>query len=93
MTTFILITQMFPSVMLLVPFYSVINQLKLINTHLGLIIVYISFTIPFSTWMMIGFFKSLPLELDEAARIDAYIRLSLHGTSICSLSFSPIRLI
>lgn len=70
MTTFILITQMFPSVMLLVPFYSVINQLKLINTHLGLIIVYISFTIPFSTWMMIGFFKSLPLELDEAARID-----------------------
>lgn len=70
MTTFILITQMFPSVMLLVPFYGIINRLGLINTHLGLIIVYVSFTVPFSTWMMIGFFKTLPLELDEAAMID-----------------------
>lgn len=70
MSTFVLITQMFPSVMLLVPFYSIINRLGLINTHLGLIIVYISFTLPFSTWMMIGFFRSLPTELDEAAMID-----------------------
>ncbi|QQO10161.1 carbohydrate ABC transporter permease [Breznakiella homolactica] len=67
---FVLITQMFPSVMLLVPFYSVINSLGLINTHMGLILVYISFTTPFCTWMMMGFFKSLPLDLDEAATID-----------------------
>lgn len=68
--TFVLVTQMFPSVMLLVPFYSVINRLGLINTHLGLILVYTSFTTPFCTWMMMGFFKALPLDLDEAARID-----------------------
>jgi multiple sugar transport system permease protein/raffinose/stachyose/melibiose transport system permease protein len=68
--SFILITQMFPSVMLLVPFYSVINTLHLIDTHLGLILVYISFTTPFCTWMMMGYFKTLPLDLDEAATID-----------------------
>jgi len=68
--TFVLITQMFPSVMLLVPFYSVINRLGLINTHLGLVLVYTSFTTPFCTWMMHGFFKALPVDLDEAARID-----------------------
>ena len=68
--TFILITQMFPSVMLLVPYYSVIKTLHLTNTYLGIILVYTSFTTPFCTWMMLGFFKALPLEMDEAARID-----------------------
>lgn len=70
MITFILVTQMFPSVMLLVPFYSLIAKFGLIDTRLGLILVYTSFTMPFCTWMMYGFFKALPLELDEAARID-----------------------
>ncbi len=47
-----------------------IGKLNLLDTHIGLILVYISFTVPFCTWMMLGFFKALPLELDEAARID-----------------------
>ncbi|MDR3758205.1 MULTISPECIES: carbohydrate ABC transporter permease [Enterocloster] len=68
--TFILVTQMFPSVMLLVPFYSIIGKMHLLDTHLGLILVYISFTVPFCTWTMLGFFRALPLDLDEAARID-----------------------
>lgn len=68
--TFILVTQMFPSVMLLVPFYSIVGKLNLLDTHMGLILVYISFTVPFCTWTMVGFFRALPLELDEAARID-----------------------
>ena len=68
--TFILVTQMFPSVMLLVPFYSIIGKMHLLDTHLGLSLVYISFTVPFCTWTMLGFFRALPLDLDEAARID-----------------------
>ena len=68
--TFVLITQMFPSVMLLVPYYSVIKSLHLTNTYIGIILVYTSFTAPFCTWMMLGFFKALPLELDRAAIID-----------------------
>ena len=68
--TFILVTQMVPSVMLLVPFSSIIGKMHLLDTHLGLILVYISFTVPFCTWTMLGFFRALPLDLDEAARID-----------------------
>jgi multiple sugar transport system permease protein len=68
--TFLLVTQMFPSIMLLIPFYKVLKTLGLIDTHLGLIVVYISFAIPFCTWMMLGFFQGIPKELDEAANID-----------------------
>lgn len=68
--TFLLVTQMFPSIMLLIPFYQVLKSLHLINTYMGLILVYISFSVPFCTWMMLGFFKGIPKELDEAAVID-----------------------
>ena len=68
--TFLLVTQMFPSIMLLIPFYKIIQTLGLINTHTALIMTYISFTIPFCSWMMMGYFQSIPKELDEAAAID-----------------------
>ena len=68
--SFLLVSQMFPSVMLLVPFYNVIKTLGLLNTYVGLILVYVSISVSFATWMMMGFFKSIPLELDEAATID-----------------------
>lgn len=73
--TFLLITQMFPSIMLLVPFYRIISMYGLTNTHMGLILPYISFTIPFCTWMMMGYFDTLPISLDESARIDGAGRL------------------
>ncbi|MBU5440693.1 carbohydrate ABC transporter permease [Paenibacillus sp. MSJ-34] len=68
--TFLLVTQMFPSIMLLIPFYKVLKTFGLIDSHPGLIIVYISFAIPFCTWMMLGFFQGIPKELDEAAMMD-----------------------
>lgn len=68
--TFLLVTQMFPSIMLLVPFYKLMSTYGLTNSYLGLILPYISFTIPFCTWMMMGYFDSLPMSLDESARID-----------------------
>jgi multiple sugar transport system permease protein len=68
--TFLLMTQMFPSIMLLIPFYRIIATLGLINTLSALIITYVSFTVPFCTWLMLGYFKSIPKELDEAAAID-----------------------
>ena len=71
--TFILVTQMFPSVMLLVPFYSIIGKMHLLDTHLGLILVYISFTVPFCTWTMLGFFRALPWTLDRSGQIDGCI--------------------
>jgi ABC-type glycerol-3-phosphate transport system permease component len=67
---FLLITQMFPSIMMLIPYYKVLQTLGLINSLAGLVVVYISFTIPMLTWMMMGYFQGIPKELDEAALID-----------------------
>ncbi len=67
---FLLITQMFPSVMLLVPLYAVLSKYQLTNSLLGLIVVYAGTNVAFSTWMIVSYFKTIPLELDEAARID-----------------------
>ena len=72
---FILITQMFPSVMLLIPYYTLLGTYGLNDSLIGLMIVYISFKVPFCSWMMVGYFKTVPLELDEAARIDGCSRL------------------
>ena len=73
-TTFLLVTQMFPSIMLLIPYYKLLDTYGLNDSLLGMTLVYISFTIPFCTWMMIGFFKTIPTSLDEAAIIDGCSR-------------------
>ena len=67
---FLLVTQMFPSVMLVVPFYAVLSHYRLTNSLVGLILVYAATNIAFSTWMMTGYFRTIPLELDEAAQVD-----------------------
>ncbi len=68
--SFLLITQMFPSVMLVVPFYAVLSNYHLTNTLLGLIVVYAATNVAFRTWMLVSYFKTVPIELDEAARVD-----------------------
>jgi len=73
--TFLLMTQMFPSIMLLIPFYKIMQSVGLVNTYAALILTYVSFTIPFCSWMMMGYFKSIPKELDEAAAIDGVSKL------------------
>ena len=67
---FILTTQMFPSVMLYVPYYKLLSMYGLTNSYMGLILVYVASVIPFCTWMMYGFFEAISRELDEAALID-----------------------
>lgn len=68
--SFLLVTQMFPAVMKIIPYYKILTTIHLNNTRTGLLIVYASFSIPFCTWMMYGYFKSIPTGLDEAARVD-----------------------
>lgn len=68
--SFLLVTQMFPAVMKIIPYYKILVNVHLNNTVGGLLIVYASFSIPFCTWMMFGYFKTIPTGLDEAARID-----------------------
>ena len=88
--SFLLVTQMLPSVMLLVPFYNVIKSLGLLNTYIGMILVYISISVAFATWMMMGFFKSIPLELDEAAIIDGCSRFQTFLKVIMPLTLPGI---
>ena len=66
----VLVTQMFPLVVLLTPLYILYLRLRIINTYLGLVIAFTSFTLPFSIWMLKGFVDTIPQELDEAATID-----------------------
>jgi len=72
-----LVTQMFPGALLLIPLYNLMNSLGLLNSSLGLILAYSTVAIPFSTWMLKGFFDTIPYELEEAARVDG---LSQFGT-------------
>jgi arabinogalactan oligomer/maltooligosaccharide transport system permease protein len=66
----ILITQMFPATMLLLPLYIMLIKLKLLNSYLGVIIVYTSTALPFCVWQMKGYYDTIPVSLEEAARID-----------------------
>ncbi len=87
---FLLVTQMFPSVMLVVPFYSVMTKYHLTNSLLGLIIVYAGTNIAFSTWMMVSYFKNIPLELDEAARVDGASSFTIFRKIILPLTVPGI---
>jgi len=66
----ILSTRMFPPVAAALPLFLIFKQIKLLDTHLALIIANTVFTLPFVVWLLKGFFDELPLELEEAALID-----------------------
>lgn len=66
----VLATQMLPLVVLIGPLYLLLLKAHLLNTYLGLIIGYTSFSVPFGAWMMKGFFDALPREIEEAALVD-----------------------
>ena len=66
----ILGTALAPSVLFLVPLYLLLAQLKLINTTGALLVAYPSFALPMACWLLLGYFRALPEELEEAALID-----------------------
>ncbi|NUP41510.1 MAG: carbohydrate ABC transporter permease [Streptomyces sp.] len=65
-----LVTQMFPMAVLIVPLYNLLAQLDLIDTYLGLILVYCTIAVPFCAWMLKGYFDTIPRDIDEAGRVD-----------------------
>ena len=66
----ILVTQMFPATMLLLPLYIVLIQLGLINSYIGIVVIYTATALPFCVWQMKGYYDTIPASLEEAARID-----------------------
>ncbi|HEX7394367.1 MAG TPA: carbohydrate ABC transporter permease [Anaerolineaceae bacterium] len=73
----ILGTRMIPEVSLVIPLFILASSLNLINTPIVLIIAYLSFALPFAIWMMAAFFQTVPIELEEAARLDGCSRLGI----------------
>lgn len=70
----VLIPQMLPPITIIVPLYVLFNGLKLTDSRTALIISYLTFTIPLSIWMMMGFFQDVPEDLEESAMIDGCTR-------------------
>ena len=70
----ILVCRMIPGISFLVPWFILFRALGLIDTFIGLVIAHLVITVPLITWIMIGFFEEVPVELEEAARIDGCSR-------------------
>ncbi len=66
----LLITQMFPATMLLLPLFIMLSKLGLINSFLGLIIMYSATALPFCIWLMKGYYDTIPFSLEESAMVD-----------------------
>ena len=66
----LLVTQMFPATMLLLPLYVMLIQLHLLNSYFGIIIIYTATALPFCVWQMKGYYDTIPVAMEEAARID-----------------------
>jgi ABC-type glycerol-3-phosphate transport system permease component len=83
---FLLFTKMLPETLLIIPYFRLMSELGLINSYLALILAYSSFALPFSVWMLIGFFRSIPREIDEAAIMDGATRLVVFWRVILPLA-------
>ncbi|HEY9440126.1 MAG TPA: carbohydrate ABC transporter permease [Streptomyces sp.] len=66
----LLVTQMFPVAVLIVPIYNIMSGLGLLNQPAGLVITYLTISVPFCAWMMKGFFDTIPREIDESGQVD-----------------------
>ena len=70
LATGIFLTYLVPDSLLFIPLFQIVRGLGLLNSYWGMVLVYPTLTVPFCTWIMIGYFQSIPKELDEAALID-----------------------
>jgi multiple sugar transport system permease protein len=73
-TAWILVSQMFPLVLIIIPLFMVLKNLHLIDSRLGLGLVYVVWTLPFALWMLQGYVRAVPVTLEEAAAIDGCSR-------------------
>jgi ABC-type glycerol-3-phosphate transport system permease component len=67
---FILAVTMFPQISIVSPLFLLLRTLRLIDTHAGLVLPYLTFAMPLTVWLLVGYFRQIPADLEEAARID-----------------------
>ena len=99
--TGLILTRLVPPITIVIPVYVLLRNLHLLDTYQGLILVYLAFNLPFTIWILRGFFLDIPVELEEASRVDgstrygAFVRIALPlvapglaTTAIFSIIFS-----
>jgi multiple sugar transport system permease protein len=86
----ILATQMFPGIVIAIPLFLVMSRLDLVDTHFGLIMVYLSFILPIVIWILKGFFESVPMELERAAAVDGATPLQTFQFVVLPISLPPL---
>lgn len=91
--TMLLTTQLIPAVMLLVPIYLLATQLGLISTYRGLIVAYSVTSVPFSIWILKGYYDTVPIDLEEAARIDGCSQLEAFWRVLLPLSTPALSIV
>jgi ABC-type glycerol-3-phosphate transport system permease component len=67
---YVLATQMLPPVGLIIPYYLVLQKIGGLDTYAGLIVIYLTFSLPFAIWLMVSYFEDVPREMEEAALLD-----------------------
>ena len=82
----VLLRNMFPAVIFLMPLFLLMRWLGLVNNHLSLILTYLTFGLPLSIWLLKGFYDNIPIQLEQAARIDGATRFKAFFLIVMPLS-------
>ncbi len=91
--TFLFATQLIPGIMLLVPIYLLAIQLHLVGTYQGLVVAYAVTAVPFSIWILRGYYDTVPVELEEAARIDGCTEFQTFRLVLLPLSLPALAIV
>ena len=67
---YVLATQMLPPVGLIIPYYLILQKIGALDTYSGMVVIYLTFSLPFAIWLMVSYFEDVPLEMEEAALLD-----------------------
>jgi ABC-type glycerol-3-phosphate transport system permease component len=87
MLAFVLSVSMFPQIAIVSPLYVLLRAFGLLNTYAGLVFPYLTFAMPLTIWLLVGFFRQLPVDLEEAALVDGAGRLRVLAQIILPLSW------
>jgi len=90
MLAFVLAVSMFPQISMVSPLYLLLREFRLLNTYPGLILPYLTFAMPLTIWLLVGFFRQLPVELEEAGLMDGAGRLRTMWAIVLPLSWPGI---
>ncbi|AVT33669.1 sugar ABC transporter permease [Plantactinospora sp. BC1] len=85
-TVTVLITYVMPGALLFIPLYQLLIGMRLTDSLWSLVVTYPTFTLPFATWLLVGYFSSIPIELEEAALVDGCTRLQAFGRVVLPLA-------